>query len=135
MCIRDSLYRAKKTLKVCLFTISEDRLSGALIDLQKKGVDVQVITDDQCKDNQGADIETMAGKGVSCRIDSREDAHMHNKFVIVDDDILINGSFNWTYSAVTKNNENVSISGDKKLITKYTEYFDKLWEEFKQGAL
>ena len=56
---------------------------------------------------------------------------MHNKFVIIDDDILLNGSFNWTFSAVTKNNENIAVSGDKKLIRRYNEQFEKIWEEFK----
>ena len=41
---------------------------------------------------------------------SQREGLMHHKFAIVDSNILINGSFNWTERAVSENCENVVIS-------------------------
>jgi phosphatidylserine/phosphatidylglycerophosphate/cardiolipin synthase-like enzyme len=45
---------------------------------------------------------------------SDEENPMHNKFCIIDNQVLINGSYNWTYYAESKNRENVLIIKDEK---------------------
>ena len=55
---------------------------------------------------------------------------MHHKFVIIDDELLINGSFNWTSRAIFGNNENILITKDPDILNPYKEQFDKLWTEF-----
>ena len=49
----------------------------------------------------------MASKGIECTIDKNTRSCMHNKFAIIDNFILITGSFNWTDKAVEKNQENL----------------------------
>ena len=34
---------------------------------------------------------------------------MHNKFCVIDNKVLINGSYNWTYYAEDRNRENILI--------------------------
>ena len=34
--------------------------------------------------------------GISIELDSNSNSHMHNKYCIIDSEILITGSFNWT---------------------------------------
>ena len=57
---------------------------------------------------------------------------MHHKFVIVDGEILINGSFNWTRKAVFGNNENILITKENAIVSKYIQEFNKLWDKFDQ---
>ena len=54
---------------------------------------------------------------------------LHHKFCIIDNSIIINGSYNWTYNA-QKNEENIlvlsvndSIEEDKNLLTKFNAKF------------
>ena len=54
---------------------------------------------------------------------------MHHKFCIVDSDLLINGSFNWTETAVMGNNENVVISNNTKVVSCFVKEFEKLWSK------
>jgi len=61
--------------------------------------------------------------------------HMHNKFVIIDSQILLSGSFNWTAQAVYGNQENLAALESPKLIEVYQEEFDKLWEQFKEQRI
>jgi phosphatidylserine/phosphatidylglycerophosphate/cardiolipin synthase-like enzyme len=42
----------------------------------------------------------------------------------------MNGSFNWTISAVKENNENVVVSRDPALAAEFTRQFNKLWADF-----
>ena len=53
----------------------------------------------------------------------------HNKVMIIDDHIVITGSFNFTKKAQEKNAENVIIIDTKKLAEVYTTY----WNEIKQS--
>lgn len=55
---------------------------------------------------------------------------MHNKFAVIDGHILVNGSFNWTQSAVDKNQENLSIIDNDELCNKYSAEFERLWKKF-----
>lgn len=55
---------------------------------------------------------------------------MHNKYAVIDDDLIITGSFNWTQKAVTTNKENLVIIKDKQTASVYKENFEALWKEF-----
>ena len=86
-----------------MFNFTNNDLAAAVLERHKKGVQVKIVTDDECMHNKGSDIEYLAENGVSVRTDSEAQYHMHNKFVIVDDLYLITGSFNWTVQAGLNN--------------------------------
>ena len=90
------LSKAQKSLKVCVFNLTNDKLANALHDAHKRGVLVRIISDDECMTNQGSDIHWLSDQGITVRTDDRPEFHMHNKFVVIDDSHLITGSFNWT---------------------------------------
>ena len=53
---------------------------------------------------------------------------MHNKFCVIDNQIVISGSYNWTDNAELKNAENINITeNDNELATNYSLEFKKLW--------
>jgi cardiolipin hydrolase len=128
------LNMAKSTLEVCVFTISNDRIAKALENLHKKGVKVRIISDDETAKNKGSDIYDLSDKGVPVRTDDDVKAHMHNKYAIVDNRILITGSFNWTWQAVIANQENLLIIEKADLVKSYRAAFEKLWGEFKDNT-
>ena len=97
------LTKATKSMNICVFNLTNDRLANAIFDAHQRGVKVRVISDDECMENQGSDIKWLAGQGVQCRVDSASQFHMHNKFVVIDDTFLITGSFNWTVQAGKSN--------------------------------
>ncbi len=53
---------------------------------------------------------------------------MHHKFAISDNDLLLNGSYNWTRSACTENNENILVSNNAKLVQSFQNEFNRLWD-------
>lgn len=127
--ILSKLKQAKKEVKVCLFTISDNRIGSVLRDLHFDGIDVKIITDNDKRFDRGSDIHYLLGKGLNIKID-RTDAHMHHKFAVIDDDITITGSYNWTKSAEERNYENIVVTDQRDITKAYLKEFDKLWDKF-----
>ena len=107
---------AKRYCYAAIYTITNNNLARILYSLYKKGVDVRIITDDETSGSQGCDIQDLANAGILIRKDGNMTARMHHKFIIIDDELLLNGSFNWTVTAVKSNNENVVATSDPQLI-------------------
>lgn len=127
---------AKSTLDICVFTITNNKLSNAIFYLYKiAGVKVRIISDDMQSETKGSDCHELADTGIPVRLDADPKAHMHNKFAIIDNRILVNGSFNWTVQAVTSNQENVVILDSPELCETFTGEFNKLWDNFKANQL
>jgi phosphatidylserine/phosphatidylglycerophosphate/cardiolipin synthase-like enzyme len=55
---------------------------------------------------------------------------MHHKFAVLDNSVVITGSFNWTTQAVKFNQENIVFYENRELAAKYTEEYNKLWDTF-----
>eukprot|EP00695_Tsukubamonas_globosa_P000346 TRINITY_DN1252_c0_g1_i2.p1 TRINITY_DN1252_c0_g1~~TRINITY_DN1252_c0_g1_i2.p1 ORF type:complete len:195 (+),score=53.33 TRINITY_DN1252_c0_g1_i2:63-647(+) len=77
------LQEAKKSLDVCVFTITDDRISQKLIDAHKRGVKVRVITDDEKAHDLGSDVEKLAAAGVPCQA-GRQPFRSHAQQVLRD---------------------------------------------------
>jgi len=127
--LRSLLGRARNKVDICVFTITDDRVSDAIIDAHERKLDVRVISDDDKSGDRGSDIDRLISAGVDVRID-RTDDHMHHKFAIFDHRLLLNGSYNWTRSAANRNQENFLVTGEPRFIQDFSRYFDRLWEQF-----
>lgn len=129
------LSKAKKYVYVCIYTISNNEISGMLWHLHNKGVEVKIISDNETTDHRGNDVYDLAECGVDIRIDDDKGSRIHHKFCVVDDRYYINGSFNWTVQAVKSNYENMVVSYEKKLIFDFKEEFSRIWEHCKNGEV
>ena len=128
--IRSFLAQAKNTVDICVFTITDDRLTSAVLDAHARGVEIRIITDNDKAADLGSDADRFLQAGVQLRVD-RTPYHMHHKFAIADRSLLLSGSYNWTRGAAESNEENFIISDDKKLVAAFSSAFEKLWDEIK----
>jgi len=127
--IRALLQAAEQSIEICVFAITDDRLTSAILDAHRRGVRVRVITDDEKALDQGGDAGELADAGVDVRLD-RSRYHMHHKFALFDRSLLLTGSYNWTRSAADSNEENFIVTGDPRFITPFANLFDRLWQQF-----
>lgn len=116
----------QQTLDICVFTITDNRISSILIEAHKRGVLIRVVSDDEKSLDEGSDIETLTKAGIAVCVD-RSPAHMHHKFALLDRRLLLNGSFNWTRSASLQNHENLVITDQPTLLRDFQSEFDRLW--------
>lgn len=128
--IRSFLAQAKSTVDICVFTITDDRLTSAVLEAHARGVEIRIITDNDKAADLGSDADRFLEAGVQLRVD-RTPYHMHHKFAIVDRSLLLNGSYNWTRGAAESNEENFIITDEKKLVSQFTAAFEKLWDDIK----
>ncbi|HXK19141.1 MAG TPA: phospholipase D-like domain-containing protein [Polyangiaceae bacterium] len=120
------LGRARKTADICVFTITDDRITSAILAAQQRGVQVRVISDNDKQDDEGSDIERLGRAGVAVKVDET-DAHMHHKFVVFDGATLLNGSYNWTRSAAAHNEENLVVTSEPRLVQTFAQHFAQMW--------
>ena len=50
----------KKSLYICVYTISNDVLAEAIEEVYERGIEVKIVTDDECCKNYGSDIYRLA---------------------------------------------------------------------------
>lgn len=131
--IKKMIDQAKKTIRVAMFTWTRTDFVESLISAQKRGVDVSVTMDRYA--GKGANryvLEKLAKANIPVSL-SQGSALLHYKMMVIDDQILVNGSANWTKSAFTNNDdcfivlENLNKS-QKKMI-------QGLWEVIQEDSL
>jgi cardiolipin hydrolase len=130
--IRSFLAQAKSTVDICVFTITDDRLTSAVLENHARGVKIRIITDNDKAADLGSDADRFLEAGIQLRVD-RTPYHMHHKFAIADRSLLLNGSYNWTRGAAESNEENFVITDDKKLVSQFSAAFEKLWDDIRDS--
>lgn len=126
--IQQQIRMARRELRVCVFTISDDRITDELLLAHKRGLSIRVITDNDKTLDEGSDIERLANAGVAVRMDMSPN-HMHHKFMVADEEALITGSYNWTRSAARFNHENILLTKEHSVIKSFSSHFEELWKE------
>jgi len=121
---------AKKTIDICVFTISDNKITKRILESHERGIKVTIISDNDKANDKGSDIDYLLGKGIDVILDQTP-YHMHHKFAIFDNKILLNGSFNWTRSASEVNEENILVTREVELVGQYGKQFESLKKSLK----
>lgn len=132
-CLLGLCRQVRRQLDICVFTVADDRLSAALLDCHRRGVRLRLITDDDKAVDAGSDVDRLREAGIAVRLD-RSRFHMHHKFALFDDRVLVNGSFNWTRTASTSNQENLVVSEEAGLLQRFAARFEQLWAQFAEPS-
>jgi cardiolipin hydrolase len=125
------LRTVKNSLDIAIFTLTNDKIFAAIEEVWNAGVDVRIITDDECCNQLGSDIFKLAAIGVPIKTDDAKQYHMHHKFAVLDEAVVITGSFNWTTQAVLHNQENIMFFENSQMAKAYNDEFEKMWTGFK----
>jgi phosphatidylserine/phosphatidylglycerophosphate/cardiolipin synthase-like enzyme len=120
---------ARQSIYVAAYSFTSHPIADALVDAEQRGVDVRVVMDKSQRKGRHRLADFLLTHGVQTRINSHY-AIMHDKFLIVDNQVLELGSFNYTKAAEDKNAENVLvIRGQPQVIEDYIRQWQKLWDE------
>ena len=128
-CILQQIRGARSGLDICVFTISDNAIRDAILQADRRGVHVRVITDNDKTFDKGNDVHYLSQQGIAVRIDNSRH-HMHHKFAIIDSKQVITGSFNWTRSATEYNQENIILIDSQKVTQRFQREFEQLWQTF-----
>jgi len=114
---------AQKSIRFMAFTYTDKDLANAMIARFQAGVDVAGVIENRGA-SQGALVPLACGK-VPVKVDGNKYT-MHHKVIIIDDRIVITGSFNFTKAADTVNDDNVLVIYDASVARQYLDEFNRI---------
>jgi hypothetical protein len=124
--IQKALQQAKSEIIVATTWFTDQDLLDALINKQKSGVQVRLIISDE-KDNKKlsfSKLEKLGGQVVT--ISKTGFGKMHSKYCIIDKELAILGSYNWTNNARKNNIENAILTNHEPSIQPLIALFEEL---------
>lgn len=123
--ILQTLDKAQISIVVAVAWFTNDVLYKKLIEKKNQGVDVRVvINNDGINKKHGIDISGLN----AVKVRSEQGGIMHEKFCVIDNQIVISGSYNWTDNAELRNAEHINITeNDNQLATRFSLEFNKLY--------
>lgn len=112
--IIDEIDLATNEIVVAVYWFTNQELFEKLIEKIENGVKVQLIIHNDYINNRetGLPFQELINKGGEFYFSDNFNP-MHNKFCVIDNKTLINGSYNWTYYAENRNRENILIIKDE----------------------
>ena len=125
--ILDALDEAQATIDVCVAWFTNTTLQKKLLEKLKEGCKVRVMIDSNYTNQKhGVDLTSFEYKAVN----AERKGIMHRKFCVIDNNVLIHGSYNWTTNAETKNDEEISVhKNNVKMASQYTKEFNRIWDK------
>lgn len=129
--IKGNIKEAQTDIKIAVAWFTQRELFAEVLEALNRGVEVSMII---IKDFincgiYGLPLQQFVDAGGKLHFVSNRGWVMHNKFCLFDNSLVITGSYNWTYSAETRNAENVIATDDDNVCSRFNDYFNRLWEE------
>jgi len=113
-------------INIAMYIFTDREIVLPLIKARERGVKVRLYLDKDQVDYKYSQSRFLVQKGIKARISSNNYI-MHHKFAIIDNRILLTGSYNWTFSANNRNDENLMVIDDPELIEIFQNQFVNLW--------
>ena len=119
---------AEKSIRFMAFSFTHDDLGAAVQARVDAGVDVMGIFEKRGSETQYSELPGLYCAGVPVRQDGNKGT-FHHKVFIIDDEIVITGSLNFSNNANESNDENVVILANTEIAALYLAEFDRRWAE------
>jgi len=124
--------QATTSVDAALYRFNNPRLARALREAIGRGVRVRLVLDR----NKYEESRTTQELFADCRIPFRllygrqgPGTKMHRKFAILDDRMVLTGSYNWTLESEEQNYEGLLILGEPEQVKIFQREFEALWAE------
>ncbi|MHB8068760.1 MAG: phospholipase D family nuclease [Desulfobaccales bacterium] len=118
--IVQALGQAQRSVYVQAYSFTSSPIAKALSQAQGRGVTVGVILDKSNATDKYSAADFLVHAGIPTFIDSARGI-AHNKVMVIDEHLVITGSFNFTRAAERDNAENLLLINDAELAARYLE--------------
>lgn len=132
--IADAIDAARSKVRVQAYWLTSVPILRAIAGAKRRGLDVAAILD-RTQDRRNSTRSHYSGAtylwnaGIPVWIDDAP-AIAHNKVIVLDDQVVITGSFNFSKAADTRNAENVVILDSAAVASQFT----RNWEERRSAS-
>src|SRR5208283_527354 len=128
--IMSVMREASSSIDAALYRFNHPGLAQALEEAVQRGVRVRLLVDGNKYKESRTTQELLSGATIPFRLAfgrQGRGSKMHHKFVIVDQQTVLTGSYNWTPESEDENQENLVILRDAYSVDAYTQEFEALW--------
>lgn len=119
--------RANKSIHVMIYSFTQDEIGEALAQAVKRGIDVEVVFE-KSQLSEYSELERLKKAGAEVYLDGNPYT-MHHKVAVIDDVVVITGSYNWSMSAEERNDENLVILFGENIAKLYESEFQRVKSE------
>lgn len=118
---------ARKSIDVAIYDINLPALINELL-LQANKIPVRILVDRRQSKEEHSRVPSLMQHGANVRY-GRQRGIFHNKFTIVDGNMVETGSFNYTRNASSNNSENQVYLASPVIVNQYLHHFEELWQK------
>jgi phospholipase D len=111
---------AQQSIRIQAYSFTDPEITNALIRAKKRDVSVQVILDKSNVRNRL--LPLLLNNDIDVRIDAPAGI-AHNKIIIIDEKVLITGSYNFSKAAYSRNTENLLIIRNEEIVKQYLQNY------------
>lgn len=123
-----SLQQARQSIHFMAFSFSHDEIGQVILDRARAGIAVQGIFESNGADTEYSEYARLRREGVNVRQDGNPYI-LHHKVFIVDETIVVFGSFNFSNNADTSNDENLLIVHHPEIAAQFLAEFERVAAE------
>ena len=123
-----ALSSAQSTVRFMAFQFTSEPVADALIELVGRGITVQGVVEERSADAPYSQVARLRAGGVEVFVDGNPYI-MHHKVMIVDDQVVVLGSYNFTLSAEEENDENLLIVHDPEVAAAFLGEFGRVLQQ------
>jgi phosphatidylserine/phosphatidylglycerophosphate/cardiolipin synthase-like enzyme len=130
--ILELLKGAQKSIYFMAFSLTTDDFGETIINKGRQGLAVAGVMDEgQVKSNTGGEFDKFKLASLPVYLDGNP-SNMHHKVFIIDEEIVIFGSYNFSSSAEKKNDENVMVIFDQDFAAQFMAEFLRVYDKAKR---
>jgi len=126
--------QAQKEINIPAFLITDKWLADELIASHNRGVKIKIILDASSSHSKYSQIKYLRNNGIKVKVENYA-GKIHNKSILIDDNITIIGSMNFSRSGQNNNDENVIVLKNNAITTSYRNYFEYMWSRIDEKWL
>jgi phosphatidylserine/phosphatidylglycerophosphate/cardiolipin synthase-like enzyme len=131
--IEDALAGAARSIYFMAFAFTRRDFGQTLLDQAAAGLDVRGVFESEQLAAGGDTVWKMLNSGGMAE-DIRRDGNpknMHNKVFVIDQSIVVTGSYNFSSAAENDNDENALIIHDPQIAAAYYAQWERIWAQGK----
>ena len=113
-----NIAEAEEFISIAMYTFTDVEIAQAILEARDRGIDIKIYLDRSQVKARYSRSRYFVQNGIEVRISSNSYI-MHNKFAVIDNEIVITGSYNWTASAGERNDENLLVIDDIYIVKRY----------------
>lgn len=125
--VKEELKKAKESIYFMTFSFTHDGIANILLLKQQEGIKISGVMEAR-QVTEHSVYKVLEYQGMDVRKDGNKQ-NMHHKVFIIDEKVVVTGSFNPTAGGNERNDENVLIIEDEEIAKRFVEEFWMVYEE------